>query len=575
MHPLPRVPRDGSDRALVRACPWQGLLASPGHPRPRTPCPGHESGPGRTSDSRERRIVPRAHSVTSCRICIAPAALWRHGRRNMAWIMARGARGCTWAEDIRGKELRSGREDAELALLGAASVLTPATARNSNRPPPSIRIRLRPKCAVRVISLAFDRHRRRVSHNAIILHCLTNMVSALPSFVPQSHHVRLPPARDICLLPLNRNGNVLLFFERCVGKIRRTHTQHPCKALLPLPSGAPRPGSGQTTPNPLRYAGLAPLRGASSRNGRRSRQCSIARVVQKRSAPAKPGPCEHHLRMSLHSPILGPVGVHPRPTLARPARFQRSPPHLRDADARATPQITHAGHWCMRAPSPAVSLPRQCQNARCAMVAGPIVSCFRRACFYRRTLGARRVASGRGTLPIAHGYHWADISPSTPWAGQIWEPRSIWHGSSLHLASSTPAQPPAGGNVGLYPLWRSPRSHPRPTSFPPFCPGFCTHDGSAYWPVVLPPCLLRRKITLCPDVPLHSARHARCRGCAGLAPPPPTRRCERRDIHTYTYTSAEMAGPQPCWRPVHVQENFRALLVCVCVRQRVHTAADP
>ncbi|OSX64171.1 hypothetical protein POSPLADRAFT_1039318, partial [Postia placenta MAD-698-R-SB12] len=90
--------------------------------------------------------------------------------------------------------------------------------------------------------------------------------------------------------------------------------------------------------------------------------------------------------MSLHSPILGPVGVHPRPTLARPARFQRSPPHLRDADARATPQITHAGHWCMRAPSPAVSLPRQCQNARCAMVAGPIVSCFRRACFYRRTL---------------------------------------------------------------------------------------------------------------------------------------------------------------------------------------------
>lgn len=216
------------------------------------------------------------------------------------------------------------------------------------------------------------------------------------------------------------------------------------------------------------------------------------------------------------------------------------------------------------------------------MVAGPIVSCFRRACFYRRTLGARRVASGRGTLPIANGYHWADISPSTPWAGQIWEPRSIWLGSSLHLASSTPAQPPAGGNVGLYPLWRSPRSHPRPTSFPPFCPGFCTHDGSAYWPVVLPPCLLRRKITLCPDVPLHSARRARCRRCAGLAPPPPTRRCERRDIHTYTYTSAEMAGPQPCWRPVHVQENFRALLMCVCVcacdnayiQQQIHDSSS-
>lgn len=227
----------------------------------------------------------------------------------MAWIMARGARGCTWAEDIRGKELRSGREDAELALVGAASVLTPATARNSNRPPPSIRIRirirLRPKCAVRVISLAFDRHRRPVSHNAIILHCLTNMVSALPSFVPQSHHVRLPPARDICLLPLNRNGNVLLFFERCVGKIRRTHTQHPCKALLPLPSGAPRPGSGQTTPNPLSSC--------------RAEAVGAGQARPVRTPPPYVPPLAY----------FGPCGSAPTPDPSPTRPLQRSPPHLR------------------------------------------------------------------------------------------------------------------------------------------------------------------------------------------------------------------------------------------------------
>ncbi|KAF9820890.1 hypothetical protein IEO21_01117 [Rhodonia placenta] len=66
--------------------------------------------------------------------------------------------------------------------------------------------------------------------------------------------------------------------------------------------------------------------------------------------------------MSLHSPILGPVGVHPRPTLARPARFSdrlrtSAPPRrrcTRDPPDHARWSLVHASPFSGRITAPPV-----------------------------------------------------------------------------------------------------------------------------------------------------------------------------------------------------------------------------